>query len=240
MLILQQREIHLPKILPLPTSLLLLHLHPLRHHLPHPPSHRRRHVLNLKRQINNWSQHRARRALLPSSHTLRLPLLNNGLFHPQSPRLAPHSSPIKVQILRFLHPARRGPDLGPMLLPRVRIAGRVSAHQQRPQGSGIVHRLRGDVSFLSFSSCSPLPIHKLAPCCLRTYLIISKGKALTNPRLLASMVVLAAYCLIAAHPGPVFYTGDAGPGAKEGEQDISTELRSRGGVKGTTTTTETK
>ena len=33
------------------------------------------------------------------------------------------------------------------------------------------------------------------------------------------MVVLAAYCMILAHPGPIFYTGDVGPGAMEKQQD---------------------
>jgi hypothetical protein len=33
------------------------------------------------------------------------------------------------------------------------------------------------------------------------------------------MVIVAAFTMILAHPGPVFYTGDVGPGASEMKQD---------------------
>ena len=42
------------------------------------------------------------------------------------------------------------------------------------------------------------------------------------------MVILAAICLVIAHPGPVFYAGDKGPGADD------TWVDSRGRSIGTT------
>ena len=33
----------------------------------------------------------------------------------------------------------------------------------------------------------------------------------------AIMVIIAAFCLVIGHPGPVFYSGEKGPGAMERE-----------------------
>ena len=45
------------------------------------------------------------------------------------------------------------------------------------------------------------------------------------------MVILAAYGMILAHPGPIFYTGDVGPDASEKMQDEEEQRNATGPLK---------
>ena len=121
--------------------------------------------------------------MLPSCHSLRLCLLGCRLFHPQPYHLEKCATPDPIPCIHQLSFISNTPDHGTMLLPGLRAQRWIFANQLSVERSEPVHWSR-----VSVSIAFPYP-HTWARTDLsNTY----------------SLVVVAAYALIVAHPGPVF------------------------------------